>query len=418
MEMEIRRAFGCGIEHQVFNSAHEALDEGGRRRLERIARRLWVTQKLRYEMSVQSNPFISPEDEFELLYTEIPALEIYLLVTCLDTLASPSQHLDFLAWFKKQPQAECIDSASVENVYKNYSSEYGVGHNLRMMFSDLPTSLKNWLSSYIKFEEVVQNFEEKPQDIDKLIKHLYTYFYEIRRNEYTHSSSPRRVSTTTSITPLVDNNRWITPASGTYFALDKKKSNRLWNFSYKQGLDEATILRMIIHTVALQKLGIEINDVLLGIILRRFSRIDGLFSFIGEVSRNADILRLQSHTKSMNTDNFRSYLIHTGIPRLEIEATKEMLDRYDLNYNWEIGFREMTNQYLSVVLEYNREVDSFNQDYKKAGSSQENTIIKWDTICRFLGEQGNTIPYKILMEWPTKTEMTNLWAIIRDPCYT
>ncbi len=281
--MDALHVFGCGVNKQHFETKLNALDQENQQRLERVARRIWVTLKLKYEMGVYQNPFEAPYDRFILTHDELPAIGIYLLVTCLDTLAGKAQFVDFRDWLKDQPDVTDLNLEGIIGLYTRYMGEYGVGKNLRALFDNLPLCTKEWLAKNVVIREIDQPLSVEGQDPNLLVKRLYTYFYEIRRNEYTHGSFPKQVSTADDIRPPDEAGWWVTPASGTHFALDRRNRNKLWNFAYRQGLDEATILRLIIHSAALQMLNIQVTEELINLNLGNFSRLDGLYSFMGEV---------------------------------------------------------------------------------------------------------------------------------------
>ena len=64
--MYARTVFGCGVDKQLFQDRYEALDEEEQQRLERVARRVWITLKLRYETFTFSDPFQASEERYYL----------------------------------------------------------------------------------------------------------------------------------------------------------------------------------------------------------------------------------------------------------------------------------------------------------------------------------------------------------------
>jgi hypothetical protein len=256
------------------------------------------------------------------------------------------------------------------------------------------------------------------QDPDILAENLSKYFFDIRRNGYTHSSIVRQVATEGDIFLPQEKSGWITPAGGTHFSLDRGKPKKKWNFSYRPGVDESTILRLIIHSAALQILDIEATQELILLNLKNYSRMDALYSFISEVTSNANLLKSWPKIDSSRASDIASYLIFSGIPTLNEEASVRMIDRYELRYPREQGFEQMTRQYLNEVRSLNSVIDGFNQANPRLRSTEGDIDGRWQLVKNFLTEQANLPVYKILIKWPAMTEMTNLWLTVRDPCYT
>lgn len=415
--MDALHVFGCGVNKKYFETKFKALDQEDQQRLERVARRVWITLKLKYELGAYQNPFESPNERFILAHYELPAMGIYLLVTCLDTLAGKARFVDFRDWLKNQPDEKDLTWERIINLYTRYTDECGVGKNLHALFNNLPHCTKEWLARNVVIQEVDEPLSAEGQDPNLLLKRLYKYFYETRRNEYTHSSYPKQVSTADDIRLPDEDGWWVTPASGTHFILDRRKPNKLWNFSYRQGLDEATILRLIIHSGALQMLNIQVTEDLLILNLRNFSRLDALYSFMGEVASNADILKLWSNIEELNGSDFKPYLIYTGVPVISDQAARRMVDRYDIDKGWESSYHQITLQYIKEINHLNALITDFNQKNPHAKPMQDNNEARWEAITVFLNELSRTPAAHSVLKLPTTNEMTNLWLIIRDPCY-
>lgn len=417
IKMDALYVFGCGVNRQYFESQFNALDQENQLRLERVARRIRFTLKLKYEIGIYQNPFEAPYDHFLLLHDELPALGIYLLVTCLDTLAGKAQFMDFRDWLRDQPDVTGMSLEGIVSLYTAYQTDYGVGKNLRSLFDNLPSSTKEWLAKNVVIREIEQPLVAEGQDPNLLVKRLFTYFYEIRRNEFTHSSFPQQVSTADDIRHPDKADWWVTPALGTHFALNRRNRNRLWNFSYRQGLDEATILRLIIHSAALQILDIQVTDELVNLNLRNFSRLDGLYSFVAEVASNANLLKVWSNIEEIDKSDFKSYLLYVGVPLLSDEAASRMIERYDVGKGWETSYHQITLQYVREIAHLNAMIANFNAKHPHAKAIQPNLDAHWEAIKDFLSELSGTPSAHSIRRLPAKNEMTNLWLIIRDPCY-
>src|SRR6266508_1403420 len=244
-----QRMFGCGVDPQTFNTQLAQLPMKDQLRLEGVAQRLWLTLRLRYDLPIYNNPYASEYEEYRLTLIELPSIEIYLLVTCLDTLAGKPSYVDFSKWLDEQTIPDDLDRSKVKQIYEQYKEEYGVSKNLKNLFQRLPTVAKDWLANNVAIWKPGQPMLTNEQDRDQLIKLLFKYFYEIRRNEFTRSSQPRHTFVTDDIrlSESIEGDWWVTPVSGHETILDRSKPKQRWNVSYREGIDEATILRVIIH---------------------------------------------------------------------------------------------------------------------------------------------------------------------------
>jgi hypothetical protein len=412
--MNIQLVFGCGIDGQTLKARYEGLSEENKLRLGRVAGRVWLTLKLRYEMAFYNNPFAWRGEEYNLKHVELPSIEV--LCTCLDTLAGKPVHKNFKDWIRGQPNVTGLGLEEITHLYAQYEEEYGVGRNLRALFKNLPRSVKNWLASNVVIRRSDQPLSVKEQDPDKLVNRLYVYFYNVRRNAFTHGSVSRPTPIAGDVREPKDGEWWITPASGTHFVLYRDRPNQEWNLSYRQGLDEATILRMIIHAAGLQMLGIEPTRELIDTNLRNYSRLDALYAFVSEVNRNSAAVSWWSKLDDPSMTDFRLFLIHEGISPLGSESSTVMADRY-LDNPLESGLRQMTLQYLGEVNHINSAVTDFNESNPPSRDSHS-LNERWQVIKEFLDGLVKTPFYNLVLKWPSIKEMTNLWLVIRDPCYT
>lgn len=414
--MSVQQVFGCGIDGQAFKTKYESLSEENKLRLRRVADRVRLTLKVRYEMAFYNSPFMWGGEEYNLRYVELPSIEVYLLCTCLDTLAGQPVHRNFKDWIRDQPSVTCLGLEEITHLYAQYEEEYGVSRNLRSLFRNLPRSVKDWLATNVRIRRSDQFLPAGERDADELVNRLYLYFYNVRRNAFTHGSVSRHTLTADDIREPKDNEGWITPASGMDFVIDRDRPNQTWNFSYRLGLDEATILRMIIHASGLQMLEIEPTRELIDVNLRNYSRLNALYAFVSEVNRNAAAVSWWSKVADPGMDNLRAYLIYGGIPTLNSESSTVMADRY-LDNTLESGLRQMTHQYLREISHINSAVSDFNESNPPSRDNR-NPSERWQVINEFLAELVKAPSCKSVLKWPSKTEMTNLWLVIRDPCYT
>jgi hypothetical protein len=344
-------------------------------------------------------------------------MEIYLLVTCLDTLAGKPQYDEFPVWLKKHSTIKDLNVQEINDLYSKYMREHGITKNLRKLFNNLPQYTKEWLIKNVNIREIDQPLSIEEQNPNQLVENLFVYFYNIRRNDYTHRTYPKRVPIPDDIRPPDETGWWITPASGTHFMLDSNKPNKLYDFSYRQGLDEATILRLIIHSATLQKLNIQVTEELINLNLRNFSRLDGFYSFIDELVSNANILNLCTNIEAINKDDYKSYLIYGGLPLLSDKASRRMIDRYVIDRRWELNYSQMTDRYIREVNYLNTLITDFNQKNPHVQPTQDNIEVHWEEIKAFLNEISMTPSAHWIKNLPATNNMTNLWLIIRNPCY-
>lgn len=415
--MDPLHVFGCGVNRKIFETKFNALDQENQRRIERVARRIKVTLKMRYEIGVLKNPFESSFDNFLIENQELSAIRVYLLFTCLDTLAGKPHHMDFRDWLHKQQCDSTMNKDEIINLYDIYMSEYGVGQNLRDLFNTLPLSTKKWLVENVVIREIGQPIPSEGQPVDQLIKRLYSYFYEIQRNDFTHNSITRAVFTSEDIREPDENGCWVTPASGLHFMLNRHKPKKLWNFSYRQGLDEATILQIIIHSAALRILNIPVTEKLINKNLHNFSRLDGLYSFMNEIESNANLLKIWLTINDLEKSEFKSILIHNGVPMLSDQSANRMMDRYEVGEGWEKQYHQITFRYIQLVAKLNTKIAEFNENNPPYKQTQESAEDHWETIIDFLSKLSKNSSADSILKFPSTNEVTNLWLIIRNPCY-
>ncbi len=236
-------------------------------------------------------------------------------------------------------------------------------------------------------------------------------FYGLRRNEFTHSSYARQVSKSKDIELPEVNSWWFTPASGTLITLDRGKKSRRWYFSYKEGLDEATILRLIIHIVVLQIIGLEVTEELINLSLNNYSRIHALYFFMSEVVGNSHMLEWWQNAEQLSKADLPYSIIFSGIPPLRKEFSLKMIDRFKPEIEWENGFQAMTRQYATEVDQLNVMIDDFNIQNPPVQPKQGNLEERWTVIKDFLHSQTKASAYKKILHWPTSS-LTDIYCRI------
>jgi len=409
--MNARLVFGYGIEEQVFEKKYNLLGEE-QRRLERVANRISVILKLKYEVGInyaQGNFYAF--DHYLFREEEFPAIIIYLLVTCLDTLAGPA-YLEFDLWLNKQSdekfKEKYCNKEEIIRLYKKYKEEFGISKNLRELFLNLPKATKNWLVKNIRIWKSGTPMPIEEQEITLLMRQLYKYFYEIRRNSFTHSSKTRQVFLAKGSRYTYTGKKIKIPPGGERFMIDDEE----WNLAYKIGLDESIILRVIILSAVLQKLKIKVTQNLLRMNLRKYSRLDALYSFINEIIFNNEILDLLSKCDEPEKKEFKSNLLYDRIPMLSNNAAKRMIDLLNKKSPGEASYRNVTCEYIKGILCMNNRIITFNRNNYPAKPAEINTAPHWEMIKNFISELLSTSSAKFVKDWQESTQVRNLFLVI------
>lgn len=411
--MDIQRVFGCGIDKQTFKMKYESLSNPQEKmRLDRVAKRLQLTLSLRYRVGFYRSLIGQGQEGYTFTNKELPSMEIYLLCTCLDTLAGQPKHLNFDDWIEAQENIEFKNKNDIIKLYKQYNNEYGVGKNLKDLFINLPPIIKTWLSNNVAINRTKQPQPTTQTDTNKLMVNLYKFFYNLWRNPFTHNSDLPQASIANDIfEPTKDDNWWSYPTAWLDFELDKKQG---WELSYKKGLDLVTILRLIINVVALQILEIDVTQEYISSSLRNFSRLNGLYAFINEVDHNSETLKSLSQFEEYRLHN---YLIYRGIPVLQSTASTTMIQRYDIKIPLEASLHRMTTQYLTDVNQLNSVISNFNGSNPIPESQEDNSPERLQKIKYFLAELAKMSSYLSILNGPPIGDMSSVWIVIQDPCY-
>lgn len=402
----VYRIFGCGIEHRLFESKYKALPIDQKSLLRRVAWRVWFTLKLRYEVAFRTHPFVA-DDSYELTRVEIPSLEVYLLVTCLDTFAG-QDHQQFPEWLKQQPPSVCSSLEDCLVLFEQWRAECGPRRNLRNLFLALLPSVNEWLSDNVVIQRANKDFdpENVEREPDTLVKRLFQYFYDLRRTEFTHRSRTRHTPVTEHIGA---SDEWqISLFSGYKFKLG---DNRTWTLYHRRGLDEATILRIIIQSVGFQMLGLdaELSKQVVEVQLASHSRLAAVYGFINEVKSNAYILSLWGNFEE--SEQLHSYLSEAEVPSLQTEWSTALIEQF--RYPPERHWRQTITQYRRYVDQLNLAIADFNNSHPV---SQTDRVDRLKTIKQFFETQTRVPGYNLVVEMPHRNEALNLGLYIKHPC--
>src|SRR5574341_2424702 len=143
-------------------------------------RRIWVSA-VGWQVHLAGTQLVIPGEinpleqafRFDIEHLDIPSLEIYLLFSCLDTLAGQPVHTDFGVWLPKQVTGEALTVEEVQQLYERYQDEQGVSRNLRALFYALPYALKTWVSSHVRIGRIQSKHVDWEQNEEKLLRHLF-----------------------------------------------------------------------------------------------------------------------------------------------------------------------------------------------------------------------------------------------------
>lgn len=412
----VRKAFGCGIHIADFTNRYEALPEEEKDRLRRVGSRMLMTLRLRYQLAVSTNPFMDGVEQHFFESSDWPSLEVYLLCTCLDMIAGQPRHKDFKAWVREQSLTEMLSIDDVIKLYESYQNTHGVGRNLRQLFENLPQVMKQWLANNImidegKFSPVPHAL---PEDTAKLIKHLVNYFYDIRRSNFTHSGLTYHTEIADDIYAFDENRHEQWWAVDFAFSF-KNKPHKEALLHFRQGLDLATILRLILHTVALQKLGIEVTQNIIQGHIVNYSRLHALYKFLDEVHYNASRMKHYAAITEQISSRHPIYIRKEGVSALSTTWAVRLSERLITEYSLERGLREVVLEYIAQVKELDNIITDFNKQHQNSiyrlGDEQEFVRSFLDTLTK-------STAFNAVIEMPNRKSMTNMWIVIRDPCYT
>jgi hypothetical protein len=417
--MEAEVVFSCGIDWQDFRTAYERLQDKDKNRLERVARRMWLTNKLRHEISLFHNPFGWANDTFELESIELPSIEIYLLCSCIDTLAGSPSHVDFRDWVKKQPDVHCSRIEEVCDLYTKYQQQHGVTKPIHLLFTNLPRAAKDWLLENVVIRPADEPLEVGKQAPEKLLDLLYRYFFDVRRHPFTHSSVSLFTTIADDIREPTPNGWWVRPASGTCVVLKPGSSKREWHVSYREGLDESIILRLIVHIVALGILGIEVTNEVIQTNLRNYSRLGALYAVVREVHQNAALVHHWSDLIGRPVSQWAEFglvAFYQGIPALSAQRSNIMLRRFDEN-PLESGLEQITKQYVQLIEQINATIFEFNESFPPLGD-EEPPEVRWQAIKQCLEDLMQRNDCERVQLWPARKEMDGFWRVIENPCHS
>ncbi len=414
-----RHVLCCGVDEQHFERIYGECAPDVRQRVDRVAWRLTFTVRLRYQTEFTADNTSLAVEGVHRYSTELAALELYLLVTCLDTLAG-SRFVPFDVWWTRQDFNGLLEPTAVVDRYAMYQEEHGVGRSLRRLFAGMPTALKAWLCANVQVEGVLDDRDGfRPLSDDDLVVTICQFFYEVRRNPYTHTSTPSPAMIATELhEPSAD--QWTVPVGAFGFRLQQPSAVRgkALQLSFRSGLDEGTIARVIVHAATLQYMGINVDATGVETIVWSLVRLDGIQRLFGEVKGNA----LALDWLDGSDPDIRAYLYdmaNLGFRLFRTRASAEVLATHLRDTPRDRATAEALSGYSRDVAVLNQQVLEFNRLHpalRHEAMSEGELVERQAAIRPFLSEMKDSVEYARIKAFADGWAMRALEFLIRNPC--
>lgn len=409
------RTFCCGVKQEIFRRKYQSLPSKEQERLKRVAERLWMIFQLRYRLQYEQNFAWRGLDRDQLVYQEKPSLEIYLLATCVDTLAGKPEYVLFGEWLEEEQNSGKINKwfteqqisgkmsvAEVLKLFEYYHKDYGGNKTFRDLFNNLPSVLIDWLDFYIKFE--------KYRDTRTLNKKLFKYISDKWRNPFTHGSIKNQAWEIGRDVELpADRNEQFKRKIKNPI-LKKAYQDEQWVKSFdgylkcRLGLDMATILRVIIYVVVLTRLEFEITTNHLDTYVRALSKLDAFYKFKWAINYNRDILH--------------SWKKYDSSPMIVYPLDSDQTQR--LNNKLKISPVAMEQQLSKILTEYednleiiNAKVAEFNKNYPRE-SFEKDLDSYCQALSEFFTQQVTTNAYQAVLQISQSSRVKSIDLFIRE----
>ncbi len=420
---EIYQALGCGINQQYFQECFINLGQKDREKLGRVAQRLWFITKLKYEGSFWTNPYIPRQKELSIIFSEIPTLEIYLLCTCLDTIAGKSEYREFDTWVKEKKFSSdnLFNISQVIDLHNEYQNEYGINKNLKKLFSSLASEVKSWLIEHVVIQQEANPNISFATSSDKLVAQLHKFYFDVWRNAYTHSSVTRKSGITIEfIEELGNGPEWIL-AQPSPFEFTRKNKKK-WNIYHRADVDLSLILRVIVYSAALQFLGIKPSKEIIDNYLSNLQKTRLSYWVLHEFRDNQTLLnfwlRIRFIRETLEVTPIIEYLdrfIEYHFPTLASTSIKGLLKLLDSNDDFEKQLIEPLQEYLQLIQEFNSNIASFNKDNPPIKNFEESASRKRrNVLYTFFQKAATSQTFLKIRNYELPVSFMAL--ILRDPC--
>jgi len=320
------------------------------------------------------------------------ALEVYLLCTCLDTLAGKENYIDLPSWLRTNKTTyEGIEQRNnvlaaafsvplnrdqchplLKKVLCIYHQHYGVIKGIKDMVRSLPLYTKEEIChSFVIHKQSQSEDTWNRKDTDQKLNTIINYFLDVRRNRYTHSAD-----TPPTMGSIRDARRWI--MEGKVNLPEPCESIIPWDgkqFLVKCNYgDEALFLRELVYSCIASNY--KLLDESWSARFKESNRqYRVLQAIIYEIEYNIKVL--QYHTSTLFEG--LTFLDGEMPPRLRViiaTAIQNKVDDFQINY-----MPAFLDSYLELANEFNKEVGRLVTDSGSRpntdGISHQLRLIRW-----------------------------------------
>jgi hypothetical protein len=317
------RALGVGTAPFAFGRRAVALmdsDPSVADRIDAVADRMVFTDFLIDEVSRFIDSLPKPSVDASRLYENVDSLEVFLLCTCVDTLAAGGAWEEFPAWLcSNREGVECalqrpsqgaaaVDRyiTTTDTLHSNYRLASGSSKGFADFFLSLPLLAKRFIGESIlmvkgpfwdtNFSSRLRAWQKRPLD-DKLNRLAREYFYEIR-SQYAHASRVHPVSSPSLLrrhdeaearAEAISNRGWNLLL---VYETDHSDSVRM-TLLVKSSARESDLLTLALTSYVLHtKLGLRLPDIFPELVLSSIRAKHAIRSAILELERNRDCYHL------------------------------------------------------------------------------------------------------------------------------
>ncbi len=417
---------GLSVAHYVAMkelSADEikAIQQKDRELLERVSlvmSRVSFVDELRYSVSLDLGDLIQ--------CIRRDALEIYLLCTCLDTLAGRANYFDVQTWLRTE-HSNALGIAEKRELLKTFESEdrtsfmailskaldiynkyYGVNQNVRAVIQSLPAEMKTRLASaYTIFKQSdpqgKENWEKKTVE-EKLKTIFVDYLFQYRRNLYTHKSRsfPNFGGIRVMREALREGNVELPLAETHQLSMEKDFLSVTCQYG-----DEALFVREVIIACLADKLGVLSPD-WTDMYRKAEQQKRMLQALLYELKYNIQILQL--HLQVLSEPIILK--THGGSPKLEIKICQSLLDgssyvKLPMDNNF-------LSSYIQAATEFNNEIEKTGANTKyhmETTSGAANELMTKFQI-RYYGQILGRLCEKLLEDFPLWTYTLTYFPVL------
>jgi hypothetical protein len=296
-------------------------------------------------------------------------LEVYLLCTCLDTLAGHDNYLDFGGWARTSKLAypgireredflatlydspKALDhevyNSILEKLLELYQKNYGITRNIRNLIGNLPLFIRQEIVNSYTIHKVTNPVETwNLKTTEQKLKTILDYLLECRRHQYTHSANtvPTLGDIRDMRKSLMDNNIDLPSPETKQIKWDGAEYNITCHYG-----DEACLLREIISACLAHEFGVLDEDWII-----RYRQAERqrrfLYALIYETEYNLKVIQL--HLGSL----FEGLVIlgNNVSPHFRIKVAEAILQEENMLLRL---FIPMLDKYVESAVELNKVLD-------------------------------------------------------------